>query len=322
MSKLVIHVGMGKAASTTIQRGVLSCLSSPVSIGRHDWSITEEMELPRFWWRGLSSDNKDISSKAINALNEILKAHSLVVLSDEVFSSSYELLVNLIRNCKKIDCPVHVVLVTRKQEDYLSSLFNHGMRSRVVGLGVPRLHSHLISRISYRGDIDLWVSDLLEANRLGESNILKVLDYDSISKMVLKALGPDSISVIPVELIKYDAGNFAERLSRILRMNVSEVETALGLRFNVTGDRLNDYFGGEYVHKLLKSKYLKPFKSLGFRRDNVRSLFLILFKALGLKNYEYMSDQSLENLSVLFCASNKELDVKLDFELRDLGYKV
>ena len=89
MSELIIHIGMGKAASTTIQKRILTQSTSPISIGRHHFSEYKELGIDPTWWRGLTSPNSSEANKAIDYLKEnYLDLYPRVVLTDEVISSS------------------------------------------------------------------------------------------------------------------------------------------------------------------------------------------------------------------------------------------
>lgn len=84
MKKLVIHIGMGKSASTTIQKSVLGHSTAPVSIGRHKPAVCPA--LPPFWWRGLVSPREqDVEQTKKILLEKYFTKTNLVVISDEVF---------------------------------------------------------------------------------------------------------------------------------------------------------------------------------------------------------------------------------------------
>lgn len=182
MTELIIHFGMGKSASTTIQRSVLGDPSAPQSIGRHKTAEMQALGLEPMWWRGLVAPpgHPNVETALAHLKRHYLDHYPKVVLSDEVISSSPFLIDNLIKNAKRVDADIKLLFVLREQSQYLVSLFSHGMRSRVSAAGLPKIHSAFLNEFTYKGDVNSWVNGLMIAHKMGDKNILSVLQYDHI----------------------------------------------------------------------------------------------------------------------------------------------
>lgn len=324
MHELVIHIGMGKAASTTIQKNVLLHADAPIVISRHKRERDDSIGLKPMWWRGLCSTKKDQVEEA----KKILKTHFLpkntkMVLSDEVIAGSPHLAINLVRNLRDI-CLVKVLLVTRKQDDFLASLYNHGMRSRVVAFGVPRLHSEAISSFIYRGGYSQWIEQLIESHRLGDKNILSCISYYSVYKDLSEVIGEEQTILLPFELLKHDPKKFIDKMANIFGMDEQlcfELMTSKGVQ-NKTGERVTDYYGGNVLKNLMSMKMFVVFKKLGFKRASAEKLFASILSMVSKKQLVTDGEKkhNVQKIHEVFEKNNRLLDDVLEYEIKGLGY--
>ena len=321
MAELVLHIGMGKAASTTIQRNLLGNPAAPPSIGRHNAKVDEARGLPAMWWRGLMTPSIERAGQAKEILErEYIDSNNLVVLSDEIIGASPVLVENLLANLIRLDLKVKFLLVTRVQADFLQSLYNHSTRSRVNALGLPPMHRELSNRLFYKGEINQWVDDLFVAQAAGDRNILECLAYDRLVDRLRSVSGDDGVVVLPMELLKGDRELFVESLAKVFAMEPEIITTGLEKRQNVTGNRLRDYHLGASAEKLMKNDLFKPLKRTGLTRKAVTDFLLPVFSMTKLKNQSLLDEDVKTKITEFFCAHNEALDEMLPYDLRGLGY--
>jgi hypothetical protein len=324
MPKLIIHIGMGKAASTTIQREVMKVDSAPYCISRNNQTADYvRYGSQGFWWRGLLSSKPDISTLAIEKLNKLLATTSdTIFLSDEVFSSSMYLVNNLVENCKSIQAKVAFLLITRCQSDFLSSLYNHSMRTRIIGLGFPRLNTRAVDKMGYEGNIDSWVSDLFESEALGDNNVLNILDYSRIFDLVSKKLPDASMLALPLELLKMNPCSFVAQFSDFLNMRPAEVENSFSKRQNLTGNRIDDYKGGYFLKKIINNRFARYFKNIGLDKATVQRTIVSILSVMRLGNTQVISTENKDRIINYYLESNQRLQKNIDVDLKSLGYRL
>lgn len=321
MAELVVHVGMGKAASTTIQRSVLGDPSAPKSIGRHNRSSEESNTLGPMWWRHLMSPVPELADSALRAVERVCHSdHGVVVLSDEVVSASPVLMDNFLANLSRSDIRVTFLIVLREQRQFLESFFNHGMRSRVNAFGLPLLHNVLANRLQYQGDIDTWADDLLSATEKGDRNVLEPLSYDRLISKLQQVSDGGEVVALPLELLRLDSDVFATHLARLFRMEKYVVQQRLEKKENVTGQRLRDFRLGGAVENLMSKPFLTPMRRLGLTRASATRYVLPILSKLSPRSKSVMSDHTAHRIAHYFSPSNQALSRRLPFDMEGLGY--
>lgn len=324
MHELVIHIGMGKSASTTIQKNVLSHPDAPVNICRHNEKELKRKKLTQLWWRGLLSPLSPNAKKAKEILiNKYINQHQLVVLSDESISTSPLLVDNLIKNIKDLDVKIKILFITRNQLTFLPSLFNHSMRSKIFALGVPRLNTYMLNRLEYKEDINTWIKDLIDGHNLGDPNIIENLCYHKIIKKLYNTVGSDSSMIIPVELLSTNQYKFSKCLSNAFGMNPNSILERMNKRENVTGSRLRDYKLGKIIIKTFTNPTFKliwdSFKINPEKTSKLLSTFLSNFFKPDIKKID---EQSKFIINKKFSLSNKKYAEMTGWNLEKLNYPI
>lgn len=324
MSEVILHLGMGKSASTTIQKNILQDPEAPLVISRHYRERDESSGLQPMWWRGLCCNKLDRVEQAKSIFQRFfLNRSEKIVLSDEVIAGSPDLALNLVNNLKDI-CTVRVLLVIRRQDHFLTSLYNHGGRSRVVAFGLPRINTEVIDRFSYKGSYDQWIEDLLESQRLGDENILKCIDYYSRFIEFTRVLGQDNVLFLPFELLKVDKKTFTDKLAMLFDM---DERLCFGLMTNKeiknkTGERLVDYHGGSVAKRLMAVKSFRVLRRFGLKKSTAEKVFTLTLSAISQKRLVSLPERERNESKVLkvFEKNNRALDEILEYDMKALGY--
>lgn len=322
MTELIIHFGMGKSASTTIQRSVLGDPSAPQSIGRHKTAEMQALGLEPMWWRGLVAPpgHPNVETALAHLKRHYLDHYPKVVLSDEVISASPILLDNLLRSLTDLRKAVRFLFITRQQTLFLASFYNHSMRSRVNAFGLPLLHSVVSNRFQYSGDINCWAEDLIEAFKKGDINILNALCYDRVVGKLRAFTQTSNSVVLPFELLNNNRDIFAHKIAKLFGMAPDRVMNLLDDKQNVTGHRLQDYLFGESFEKLLKHKSISGLKKMGFTKKQFNALLLPILSTVSTQKKQSLDEKTLLKLVDCFIESNKALDTMLPYDLSEFNY--
>ncbi len=321
MGLLLVHIGMGKAASTTIQRSVLSHVTAPLSIGRHKRNHNIESAFGRMWWRVLMSPDSVLSDPVRELIeNQYLNAEELVVLTDEVISASPVMVDNLLANLSKFGWKTKFLVVIREQTSFLQSLYNHSMRARVNAFGLPLLHSELSNRLFYKGDIDVWVDDLITARTKGDRNILESLDYEKLIRRIQQAVGEEGLVAIPFELLITDRVEFSRNIANLFNMESAVVEHCFGEKTNFSGGRLRDYRLGKVVETVMGHSIRHQVKKIGLTRQGVSNALVPILSRLKLEKISHFGGPQKKTISEEFRESNQALNEMLPYDLQALGY--
>jgi hypothetical protein len=324
--RLIVHAGMGKAGSTTIQKHVLTSFGAPPTISR--WCVrSDERETvgpAGFWWRQLCSGDPGVAAPAFDRLKrQLSESKDPIVLSDEVLSASTNHLENFARNTAALPVPVEFLLIVRRQERYLQSLYNHGERSKVSALGLPRLHTELLDRVRYLSDIDAWCEDLLTASALGEQNVIRILHYDNVVRMLKQANRDCKVTLVPLELLHHAPTQFYSALASVFNIAPAEIVKAFSNRENVTGKRLRDYPFGLFAERLLRIRLLAAIRrKLGVSSTAARRALVRGLATISSPRIDKVSEATEERLRTAFGRSNSKLAQMTGYDLSTLGYSM
>lgn len=322
MHELVIHIGMGKAASTTIQKSVLSHPDAPVNICRHNIEELKKKRLKQLWWRGLVSPPSPIAEKAKKILiNKYLHQHHLVVLSDESISTSPLLVDNLIKNIENLNAKIKFLFITRNQITFLPSLYNHSMRSKVFALGVPRLNTEMLNRMEYKGDIDTWIEDLISGHDKGDRNILENILYHITIKKLYNSVGKKSSIIMPVEMLSFNRKEFSIGLSKAFHMDPGIIIDRLDNKKNVTGSRLRDYKMGRLIKTCYSNPAIKSLcKSANMTEKKSSKFVTSVLSIFSNPDIEKIDQKSKYRIQKKFSLSNRKYEEMTGWDLEKLNY--
>lgn len=302
---VVFHVGVGKTATTTMQKAVFARSPNIHCIGRpnhrtaryervyHDLTVAEPREVD---WSFL----EDFFSEALETARNRAQ---MVVLSDEtlVASASYQQILaeRLLRACPNSK----IVLTIRSQLDLIPSFYkNHGRRvkaapSTVSGRLIP---------------FDDWFEFAISRP---QDTYLKFLKYDQMSRCYEDVFGAENVHHVCYEALNAAPAEFGFQWGKLLRIDGAEILRLIeGKRENpsvserrIAYDQIRDTRLGSLAAKLV------PFRrQLGPLKDWIVSQ--------GGEATVRLSSSQIHALSEMFASQNANLAARHGLELARFGY--
>lgn len=189
-----LHVGMPRAASTTLQNH----LFDPHPGLTHLWRYSPDADAARFVWMiGRASNEEYAAAQMQERYEELLgRLHSserTLLISDETFTHSEKRLHSAHR-LAELAPTARVILIIRSQFDALESLFAHLFRDD---------RSKLNDR-----EFGEWLQRDLDGNR----HYLQIYDYEAIIDLYGGLFGNENVSMIPFEALRRERAHFTQKL--------------------------------------------------------------------------------------------------------------
>lgn len=203
--KNFLHIGLGKAASTTLQRVVFNKLDNNIEfVGR----------------TGVERTDRNIAISSVTHLNsflyneeENLKSLNLdnskrLLISDENLSTFRRTDPYIMANrMKKILGDSKVLLITREPIDWLNSLYFF----RLERAEDDAYQNH-----------NEWLRSSLRTKSIG-SPLLQV-HYAKIYEIYANVFGKENITILPFEMLKYDVKKFYNTIEKFLEIEDGSIK--------------------------------------------------------------------------------------------------
>jgi len=228
-NNVTIHVGLPKAASTTIQFGFLSKLENIDYYGirpdlDQETSARRQilaciLNLEEAEYRRQEDEVRAFFESRINGKKP-------VVISDEDFSRGHVSSANLCRTdrylcarrLQRLFPNAKIVIMVRNQLKLLPSLYSQWMKNYHVG----------------RVSIDKWIDIQLGKHRSYSGSIMGMANYDLLYKMYCEIFGDDQVTVFLFEQFCQDTSRGLEALAEVIGIPCENPE-----RFLAESDQLN-----------------------------------------------------------------------------------
>ena len=313
---VIFHIGMPRAGSTTLQRGLFSDTTI-----FHGFGVDESRE-PNRPWRDYGLGTPTTTPiQALDAFRMILQDRveksdgKRFVISDEEFLSRHTRLVDqeaFARRIAHIDEDPHVLIVIREQSAILISRYRQLKPWKAwatVGAGitqsVPKRDQP--RQFGAMPRFDRWVAMGLAS---GPLTSFSNLDYDTIHRIYSAELGSDRVHVVLFEELKYDLPTFARRLGEAMNLDSHVISDRLaGKAYNVSGGRKS--------WNRVRSPFIdRSGRSLGWA-NVVR---LLSHRRTGGGFAPRFTDDMLETLKERYGQENRRLAERLQLPLDLYGY--
>lgn len=212
----IIHVGLPKAASTSLQQQIFAHLThcdyhalarkggphdesgtfgDIVRLFRESNAIDRDIDRYREWWDETRSSKRENSDSA--------STRRPALISEERFSTHYGITLALKPAVlREIFGPAHILIIIRDPADLLISTFYQEARHRRYGLRTEP-------------SLTRWIDDAL-AHADHYLSPAQLIRYDRLADAFAASFGPDKISVLPMEWIADNSLRFATALAHIL----------------------------------------------------------------------------------------------------------
>lgn len=310
MNKVVIHIGYHKTASTYLQTEVFPKL--PVNYlffaGEDRWIL--EM---------LQSSNTPDKAKVFAWIQQQVTAkyghsrHPVTVLSHEALSGhphGYPVIsqVTIAKNLKTIFPDAVILIVVRNQYDYLLSTYTY--------------------RVAVKGYENRAFSKFLEEE--GTKGLFEHLEYERLVALYQDLFGKDSVTVVPMELLRSDPVQFQQMLFRLLDTLPQEINSRS--RVNESTRSLTIISFWRVINSLFMSLHQFITAVLGkSAADKMRFKYYDLKRAItshlnkilrGSRQIDITRQLAAFGLEDRYEASNQRLRSLTNLDLSALGYPI
>lgn len=208
----VVHIGLPKTASTTLQNRLLAEQTKFAYVGRINNGYandgTKEL-IERITIQDSLDYDPDGAAALLRSLPEVVAAPALPILvSSESLSVDGRTDRRLIaERLHRLFAPAKILIVLRAQQAMLQSMYLNHLR----GSGQP-----LVS-------FDQWLDDVYGGTRFNELYRIG-LNYEPLVRLYDEIFGADNVVVLPFELIKNENSLFYSRLAELLGLSIAEVQ--------------------------------------------------------------------------------------------------
>ena len=224
MREIGVHIGLPKAASTSLQQGLFARHSEIEFLGK------------RAGARAFESDRRCASDAALRLGDQLFWTHALAidaararhVFDREILAAqtqgrlpvySYEGLAvaslprreAVARNLSKVFASCKVVIGLRRPTDFVEALYFQHLKRRHLGARS--------SRLDFRQSLapEAWLGAVVRGEAMADH-----LDYARTIRIFVDALGRESVQVFALEQWQAAPSTFAERLCAFLEIDAEE----------------------------------------------------------------------------------------------------
>lgn len=308
-TKVIIHIGFPKVASTTLQDCLFSQLNDDtvLYVGKinesQNYSLSEDKT--RVFFESIIKSyhmNYD-KHKTLNLLNEILKEHTFKTLlisnEDLAFYPAKDSYIIALR-LKELFPDSQIIINLRNQLDIIKSYYN--MIPHDISLfnldKTPKIY-----------DINLWIKQQLNNY---DSSVLQYFEYNKLINIYEELYGFENIHLILFEDLINDFDYFSNRVSNII-----------GIDSTIVADKLSN------KHKNFLSKRYRIYKNIRrhFPSIEIKNyipsfIYNSFYKYIksGNKANPVINNNIIKELDELYKNGNSEILNKFDIDLHKYSY--
>ena len=262
-----------------------------------------------------SSYSENISFNKILISNEALFGNLKLNLIDSI--TCYEKIKNIFG--KK----VKIILVIRKQSDYLESHFKHFIKQG--------FHQNINSFLNYKNSKFCSNRNI---NKFGINIDVRILDYNYICENLFRIFGKENCLVIPYELMKINIDFFLNQICSFIEINnfqkisnkkinrsLDEKEISI---FNLINSLV---YSNQNPNGLININFVNSINDkLGIeykiKNNGINNILFNIFSKFHIfsSNKNKFTDQKKILIMNFFKDSNLQLDKKIKFNLKKWGY--
>ena len=300
MRKVLLHIGLPKTATSTIQTG-LSGFNQITNIGKkYPWRTPEydSIEQNEFWRAKAHQPESEydvevVRSKLRSILND--SDEPIFISNEDLSYQTYQDNLVKLRRLKELFPEAEIILFIRNQVSWLKSYYSMLPQSPfipVIG------NKHLT--------FDQWIDLCFKHYNYSH---LPGLNYLKLMENIESLFGNVQIFIFE-EFVK-SKSKFAQYLSSNLDLDLKEVTSKLEERTNTATD-------AKVVH--FYNRYLKPMGLKNILGENTKKLIYRQLAMILPNKDKSLSIHNEKRIFDLFKDSNRQLSEKYNLSLKEFGY--
>lgn len=338
MKKIIIHIGLPKTATTTIQENIFYKAHKKGLIhylGRahaeeHYYPIEHEIINPILFFSDpkFEANKYQIKTKLESIIHSI--NHETIIISDEFLSSTDMRLhgYNTLRTAQRLQFlfskfNTEVVIVLRNQYDMIHSAYVQSY--------------YLQEQFSQTDTFDKFLD--FNLNRFPKSDFM-ILDYYTIISTYRKIFAPDKIHVLLFEDFKRNKRVFYSKLAEVFNLELGFIEEGFATKHNIKrktidhGAFTNDIlltrrmFDKSFLSSLVNHNKISVFLYNLYRENTIiKKIFyytymqVFRFKRLSKSIFiPNLNDEQKEKVRKILTEGNENLSSLIKVNLKEYGY--
>lgn len=294
--KKIIHVGIEKTATTTLQEFLFARHREISYLGRPYGQKLGELVAAVYRDDSIFFDAKKWDAVARAELNRIRPEGKVVVLSEEFLASwiTRDLGLTATR-LRKLFGPAKIIITIRRQTDLLASLYADTIKMR-----------------RYQ-TFESWLEDGLCGEK---GRILARYDFESLARYYESEFGEGNVGIFVFEELVGNVEGFARRISAFLGIDHKETHALL------RGNRANPRKSGRLVRYIAWRSRFLPGIQLSSLVPTVVNRMFQRFIHRGHPAVVRLSPVATATIRAAFGGANRKLSAKYALDLERYGYPV
>ena len=307
MARPVVHIGYPKSGSTFLQRNVFPFLDGCEYLGLSGREKDETYDELSVFYNGVSKSDslnfsceecREIAQRYLNKSNKesVIFSHEALV---SVLYAYPDAVVKAQRLHDVFQGDARIIMIVRNQQSILESQYrDHPFEPHDIIRGKP---------VSF----DEWYR---QTKRLRYFRFTDLVFYDRLIDVYDGIFGKENVLVLPLELMKADPQEYAERLACFLNIDSQKLLSCLQ-----APDANVGHSSG--VNRLRKIRRRIPL-NIEFSRILPKFVYNFLRKVLvssGKETFQ-ISEVVKKDIQETYKESNRVLEKRLGLALSDLGY--
>ena len=306
--RFLIHAGIGKSGTTTLQDLVFNRHPKILNIGRPNHTTNEYRGFLECLKTGYAFEKDDRAEKFLASnVDRAAREGKTLVLSDEALTAQGAMTQVVACRLHALAPDAHILITIRNQRDAIRSYYaNHG---RILKSAPKPYYGQHVTF----GD---WWS---HAKENWQQSYLGRISYWDMTRIFITAFGRDRVHVVLFEERVCDPKKFSAGLSTLLSVDAAECEDLLG---KAKGQNPR-HSARRVIYHGFRQWFLPNIRVSSLLPGGVRLMKLLDRNLRGGKSYETpLSTEVLEEIDVLFGEGNRALAVEYGLDLEGCGYPV
>jgi len=329
-TKVIIHVGMCKAASTYLQHAIFPYVKNAYCVRRRNKDAIGDLLLKMKVFNPVLLNSEE-EKKAIDRFLDTVSEESIVISDEWLFGTAWENFYNnyyVTEFLKEIFPQAKILLVIRRQVEWCESIYNQVIKA---GFG---LKADTFFNFHDNSFHDAKINYSVRVN-------VRQLNLYKYTRFYYRHFGKENVLVLPYELFKKDSKAFLSRLYDYFQLQPVYPEYGRPINRSISSLSLHT---GLLLNRLL----VRPFNTCGFipeqplfdwlrqRANRKNSLYKLLayisrrctlqnvmenvLDRLSTRKYRYFDEEKCDQVMGHHREDNKKLAELIQCDLSEYEY--